>query len=74
MTSYGDTGGSVVTSTEHTEGHEVMDEDQISDVGITETWVTGLLLYTLETFEDIGLKLKAHVHREGDRGHIDETD
>ena len=35
MTNNGDGGGSVVTSTEHTEDHETMDEDQISDEGIT---------------------------------------
>ena len=35
MSNNGDTGGVVVTSVEHTEGHETMDEKQISDVGIT---------------------------------------
>jgi len=34
MSNNGDTGGVVVTSVEHTEGHETMDEKQISDVGI----------------------------------------
>ena len=35
MTRNETTGGTVVTSTEHTEGHEVMDLNQISDEGIT---------------------------------------
>ena len=35
MSRNGNTGGAVVTSTEHTEGHETMDEDSIPDTGTT---------------------------------------
>jgi len=35
MSNNGDAGEVVVTSVEYTEGHETMDENQISDVGIT---------------------------------------
>ena len=35
MSNNGDTEEVVVTSVEYTEGHETMDENQISDVGIT---------------------------------------
>jgi hypothetical protein len=39
MVRNGGAGGTVVTSEEHAEGHEAMDEEQISDEGITRTFV-----------------------------------
>jgi hypothetical protein len=53
MTRNGTTGGTIVSSVQHEEGHETMDEDVLTPPSITTGH--GALFRTLQTLEDIGL-------------------